>query len=215
MRNLKLYILPILLCFSSGPILAELDLDSIRNSKKVRAVPFVGFGTEMVQMADRTILQKGFIAGITINEKVNLGVFSNWNCDALTFEKFGLPDLRMKYIQGGVLTSYDQRISKLLSLNIGTRVGQASARLQSAGDRFDIIKQRVVVMHPDIGLEVSPFDFAKIKFNIGYRLMTDLKITEVLQTESSGLSYGLNVKFDIFRKKFRYHNRSYTYSYTP
>lgn len=188
--------------------------DSLGNSTANRISPYVSLGMENILANGRTIIQKEVIAGITINEKINLGVFTSWNVNHLSFEMIGLPELQMKYIQGGVLTSFDQRISRLFSLNVGARVGQGSARLLGRGADMGVLKQRVVIIHPDVGLEMSPFDFVKVKLNFGYRLMTDQKMQEIVKGDLTGLSYGLSLKFDLFKKKYFYGKRSYSFTHT-
>ncbi len=210
----KLSIISLAIIFSCHvAVVASSRFDSLDNSSSNRIVPFISLGIENILTNDRTIIQKGISAGITINEKINLGVFSNWNVNDLSFERIGLPELSMKYIQGGVLTSFDHRISRLFSINVGARVGQGSARLLNQNNDMHVFKQRVVIMHPDLGLEMSPFDFVKIKLNFGYRLMTDLKVQEILKGDLTGLSYGLNLKFDLFKKKYFYGRRSYSFTH--
>lgn len=199
--------------FSTSAV-ASMRFDSLENSTINRIVPYVSLGMENVLTGDRTIIQKEISAGVTINEKINLGVFTSWNVNHLSFEMIGLPELRMKYMQGGVLTSFDQRISRLFSLNVGAKFGQASARILGYGNDMGVLKQRVVIIHPDVGLEMSPFHFVKVKLNFGYRLMTDQKMQEVVKGDLTGFSYGLSLKIDLFKKNYFYGKRSYSFTHT-
>lgn len=198
----------------STSAVASTRFDSLKNFTVNRIVPYISLGMENILTGDRTIIQKDISAGVTINEKINIGVFTSWNVNDLSFEMIGLPKLRMKYMQGGVLTSFDQRISRLFSLNVGAKVGQGSARILDYGNDMGVLKQRVVIIHPDVGLEMSPFGFVKIKLNFGYRLMTDQKMQEIIKGGLTGLSYGLSLKIDLFRKKYFYGKRSYSFTHT-
>lgn len=202
MKKMRLTILPVLLlgfCFTA---LASQELDTLEQKPASRIVPYIQFMLEGVGVDDRTIIQKGFSAGITINEKLNLGIYSNWHSDDLNFRKIGLPELRMKYMHGGVHTSYNHSISRLLSLNVSTRVGQGSVRLLQNSGEFGIMKQRVVIMHPDVGLEIAASQRTKVQLNVGYRLMTDLKMQEIVKGDLTGFSYGVNIKFDLFKSSY-------------
>tara|TARA_R110000868_G_scaffold380273_1_gene646267 strand:- start:1198 stop:1752 length:555 start_codon:yes stop_codon:yes gene_type:complete len=184
-------------------VFANTELDSLEHNQTNTIVPFVSLSVEQINGDNRTIIEKGFSAGITINNRVNLGVFSAWNSDDLSFESIGLPrQFKMKYIHGGVLTSYNHRISKSSTLNFGTRVGQGSVRLFNTNGEMGIVKQSVYIMHPDIGFEINPFNQIKVKFNVGYRMMSDLKLQGLVQGELAGFSYGVTVKIDLFKKPF-------------
>lgn len=187
-------------CFCLS-VFANPELDSLENNQTNMVVPFVSLMVEQINGNNRTIVQKGFSAGITINNRVNLGVFSAWNSDDLSFESIGLPrQFKMKYIHGGVLTSYNHRISKTATLNFGTRVGQGSVRLFNTDGEMSIVKQSVYIMHPDIGFEINPFSQIKIKFKVGYRMMSDLKLQGLVKGELAGFSYGMSVKIDLFKR---------------
>ena len=212
-------ILTLLFIGLSCPLMAYAEKDSLRKVSFNRLTPFVSFGVESLDTRNGTILQKTISAGVTINHKLNFALYSSWyNAvyeEDFNFKKFGLPEVKMRYMQGGVLTSYDHRISRLFSLNLGAKVGQGSARIIDRNNELTITKQRVVIMHPDIGLEVAPFDFVRVKLNVGYQLMTDAKMQELLQGEATGLSYGVNLRFDLFRRKFSFQRRSYSFTHRP
>lgn len=214
MKNAATIISLFIIWVLSTSAVASTRFDSLNNSTINRIVPYISLGMENVLTSDRTIIQKEISAGITINEKINLGVFTGWNVNDLSFEMIGLPELRMKYMQGGVLTSFDQRISRLFSLNVGAKFGQGSARILGYGNDMGVLKQRVVIIHPDVGLEMSPFHFVKVKLNFGYRLMTDQKMQEIVKGDLTGFSYGLSLKIDLFKKNYFYGKRSYSFTHT-
>ncbi|MEQ6121183.1 hypothetical protein [Reichenbachiella sp. MALMAid0571] len=203
MKKLRFIILSILSFCIYFSVFANSELDSLEQKPTNTIIPFVSLMVEQIHGENRTIVQKGFSAGITINNRVNLGVFSAWSTDDFSFEKTGLlRQFKMKYIHGGVLTSYNLRISKSSTLNLGTRVGQGSVRLLNTNSETGIVKQSVYIMHPDVGFEISPFSQVKLKFNVGYRLMSDLKLQELVKGDLAGFSYGMSVKIDLFKKNF-------------
>ncbi len=178
------------------------ELDSLEQQEEQAVIPYFSYTIQAIETGERTIIERGFSAGITLYDKLNLGVFSNWNTTEMTLEKLGLPrELTMKYIHGGVLTSYQHRLSRKLSFTVGTRVGQGSVRVLNAGDQMDVSKRTVVIMHPDVSIEFSPARRASIGLNIGYRLMTDMKMQEIVKGDLTGLAYGLQMKFRLIKSK--------------
>ena len=44
--------------------------------------------------------------------------------------------------------------------------------------------------------------------------MTDQKMQEIVKGDLTGLSYGLSLKFELFKKKYFYGKRSYSFTHT-
>ncbi len=73
----------------------------------------------------------------------------------------------IKFGHGGLWFGYVERSYKVIHLYSSFKLGWGRAQLRR--DNFDTIRDRVLVLTPEIGAEVNLTDFFKISFAGGYR----------------------------------------------
>lgn len=159
-----------------------------------------GFGGPIFQAASingSTTSIFGGGGGIVLNDFFIGGFGAGTGLDNTSIQSENY-DISLGY--GGLWLGYSFMDSKILHPYISLQAAVGGVEINPAGvEDFPVSEETVGVILPEVGLELNVADWLKVVGTVGYRWMSELDDTTIIEAdEFRNISFGLTLRFGFF-----------------
>ncbi len=169
-------------------------------SGKMEHGGFGGFGFRVTSLNGQTVMMSGGGGAWLINSRFFIGGsgYSNMSDDIKAPVVIESDQLFMNINYGGLNIGYVFNPDKLYHLTIDALIGHGSINYSQRESDDNSTSDNFFVIEPTVNLELNIVNWFRLAFGASYRVVTDVEIQKLHNSDLGGLSAGVFFKFGKF-----------------
>jgi hypothetical protein len=141
----------------------------------------------------------GFRGGVSIKDRFSVGAFYNISINQIRPNSETIPNIYMDYWAAGGLIEYTAFSKKLVHLTFPLHFGYGEVQMDSEFDSPDLDEANFFLVEPTALLEINLHKYARLNIGAGYRFIENMTYRNLTQTDLSGLTGYIGLRFGLFR----------------
>lgn len=134
--------------------------------------------------------------GVTLQDKFSIGAFYNVSVNDFRPESEFLPDIYMDYWSVGGAFEYTFSPSKLVHLSFPLYAGFGEVEMDREDGNAGLGESNFFLVEPSALLEVNLHKYVRLNAGAGYRIVGQMNYRNFDQSDLSGLTAYIGLKFD-------------------
>lgn len=138
-------------------------------------------------------------AGLNVKDKLSFGAYFNTSMNEIKPQSETLPNIYMDYWTFGGFAEYTALSKKLIHLTFPLYFGYGEVQMDNENDDTDLGEANFIQIEPAALLEVNLHKYVRLNAGAGYRLVGEMNYRNFNQTDISGLTAYIGLKFGLFK----------------
>lgn len=156
--------------------------------------PSIGF----TQMDGANAALFNLRAGVSIKDQVSLGVYHSFSLNNIKPQSETVPNVYMDYWSVGGFAEYTWNASKLVHLTFPVYVGYGEVQMDNEIGDAGLGEANFFQVEPSALIEINMHKAATLNVGAGYRIVGNMEYRNFNQSDLSGLTGYIGVKFNLF-----------------
>lgn len=137
--------------------------------------------------------------GVNLKDKLSLGGYFNVSLNEIRPESETLTDVYMDYWSAGGFLEYTLFSKSIVHLTLPLYIGYGEVEMDNERGLEDLGEANFFQVEPSALLELNLHRFVRFNLGAGYRLVSEMNYRNFNQSDLSGLTGYLGLKFGLFR----------------
>ena len=137
--------------------------------------------------------------GLTFSDKISLGGFYNVSLNQVRPQSELLPNIYMDYWIIGGFAEYSLLSRKMFHLSFPVYFGYGEVQMDNEQGEAGLGEANFFKVEPSALLEINLHKYVRINIGAGYRVISDMNYRNFNQSDISGLTGYVGLKFGLFR----------------
>lgn len=160
---------------------------------------FVAPSLGITQMDGSTAALFNLRGGVNLMDKFSLGAYFNTSLNQIMPQSETVPNIYMDYWTVGGFAEYTLFSKKLAHLTFPIYFGYGEVEMDNEPDNIELGEAYFFTIEPSALLEVNLHKYARFNIGAGYRFVGQMNYRNFDQSDISGLTGYVGLKFGLFR----------------
>ena len=138
-------------------------------------------------------------AGLSLKDKISAGVYFGTSLNQVRPKSETLPDVYMDYWTIGGFTEYTVFSKKVVHLTLPLYFGYGEVQMDNANGDAGLGEANFIQIEPSALLEVNLHKHIRLNAGAGYRIVGQMSYRNFNQSDISGFTGYIGLKFGVFR----------------
>lgn len=138
-------------------------------------------------------------AGLTIKDKFSIGAYYTTSLNQINPQSEKTPNLYMDYWSAGGFVEYTVLQKKLLHVTLPLFVGIGEVQMDNENGDAGLGESNFIQIEPSALLEINLHKYVRFNIGAGYRIVGNMQYRNFNQSNISGLTGYVGLKFGLFR----------------
>jgi hypothetical protein len=138
-------------------------------------------------------------AGINLKDKFSFGGYFNTSMNQIRPQSETIPFIYMDYWTVGAFAEYTLFAKRLMHLTFPVYIGYGEVQMDNEIGETELGEEYFFQIEPSALLEINLHKYARLNLGAGYRFVGEMNYRNLDQTDISGLTAYIGLKFGLFR----------------
>jgi hypothetical protein len=152
----------------------------------------------LTSMDGSTVSLFNLRGGVTMKDQLSVGAYFSTSLNQINPESETVQEVYMDYWTVGGFAEYTIWSKKAFHLTLPLYIGYGEVEMDNEGGDAELGEQNFFKIEPSALLEVNLNKYVRINMGVGYRFVAPMEYRNLNQSDISGLTGYLGLKFGIF-----------------